>query len=342
MTVEIDGSQGEGGGQVLRTSLALSILTRQPVHLYNIRLGRSKPGLQPQHLKSVEAASAISAAQVRGAAINSRELFFEPGEVRPGSYQFDIGTAGSTSLVLQTIYLPLSMARETSHLEIIGGTHVPHSPCYHYLDGQWNPYIKKIGLEIDLKMEAAGFTPRGGGRIVARIRPARQLAPIESVERGALLRLSGLSAVANLDAEIARRQKHQALRRLEPHFRETKIKTLELVSPGKGTFLSLLAEFEHSQCFYFGLGALGKRAERVADEAVDALEAFLATSGAIDPFLADQLLLPLAFTPGVSRLHSSQVTQHLITNAAMINLFLPVSIRIEGEIGQAGMVTIGG
>ncbi len=344
--IEIDGSQGEGGGQVLRTSLALSILTRQAVHLYNIRAGRSKPGLQPQHLKSVEAAAAISAAQVRGAAHNSRELFFQPGEVHPGRYQFDIGTAGSTSLVLQTIYLPLSLAGGASHLTITGGTHVPHSPCFHYLEGQWLTFVRKIGLDIDLSMEAAGFYPRGGGRIQARIRPAQELAPLEATQRGDLQRLAGLSAVANLDPDIARRQKHQALRRLEPRFREAKIKTLDLASPGKGTFLSLLAEFGSpipgpSQCFYFALGELGKRAERVADEAVDELEAFLSTDGAVDQYLADQLLLPLAFAPGVSHLRTSQVTQHLTTNAAIIQVFTPVPIQIEGEMGQAGIVTVG-
>ncbi len=338
--LEIDGSQGEGGGQVLRTSLTLSILTRQPVHLYNIRAGRSKPGLQPQHLKSVEAAAAISAAEVRGAAPSSRELFFQPGEVHPGRYRFDIGTAGSTSLVLQTVYLPLSLAGGTSHLTITGGTHVPHSPCYHYLEGQWLPYVRQIGLDIDLSMEAAGFYPRGGGRIQATIRPSRELAPLEACERGALQRLAGLSAVANLDPEIAKRQKHQALRRLEPRFREAKIKTIGLPSPGKGTFLSLQAEFERSSCFYFGLGELGKHAERVADEAVDALESFLSTDGAVDQYLADQLLLPLAFAGGTSHVHTSQVTLHLITNAGILRLFLPLEIHIKGEIGQPGSITI--
>jgi RNA 3'-terminal phosphate cyclase (ATP) len=338
--IEIDGSQGEGGGQVLRTSLALAILTRQPIHLYNLRAGRKKPGLQPQHLKSVEAAAAISAAETHGAALNSRELFFNPGAVQPGRYHFEIGTAGSTSLVLQTVFLPLSLAGGTSHLTITGGTHVPHSPCYHYLEGQWLPFVRRAGLDITLEMEQAGFYPRGGGRLQAVVRPAQGLIPLQIISRGALQRLTGLSGVANLDSEIARRQKHQALRRLEPRFRETKIRTLELPSPGKGTFLSLLAEFERSQCLYFGLGELGKRAERVADEAVDALEAFLATDGAVDQFLADQLLLLLALANGTSRFRTSQVTTHLLTNAQIIRLFLPVEIEIEGELGQAGEVRV--
>jgi RNA 3'-terminal phosphate cyclase (ATP) len=338
--IEIDGSQGEGGGQVLRTSLALSSLTGQPLHIYNIRARRSKPGLLPQHLKSVEAAVAISSANVRGATINSRELIFQPGQVHPGRYQFDIGTAGSTSLVLQTIYLPLSFADGKSYLSITGGTHVPHSPCYHYLEYQWLHYIRQIGLEIDLSMEKAGFFPRGGGCIRASIRSAKELTPLEAIERGNMQRLSGLSAVANLSEEIAKRQKLQALRRLESRFHDTKIKTLALPSSAKGTFLSLLAEFEYSRCFYFALGELRKRAECVADEAVDALETFLSTDGTVDQYLADQLLLPLAFASGISRLHTSQITLHTLTNAAIIQNFLPVKIAIDADLGQPGTITI--
>ena len=345
--IEIDGSQGEGGGQVLRTSLALSIVTGQQIILYNIRQGRKKPGLQPQHLKSVEAAAEISRAKVEGAVLNSRALSFFPGEVHPGRYRFDIGTAGSTSLVLQTVYLPLSLAKGTSHLVITGGTHVPHSPCYHYLEGQWLPYLRQAGLDIDLVLEAAGFYPRGGGRIRAAIHPAVSIHPLVQHERGPLLRITGLSGVANLDPNIATRQKHQALRRLETLCRDTKIKTLDLESPGKGTFLSLLAEFDGSdkqtsQAFYFALGEPGKRAERVADEAVDALQDYLAADGVLDQYLADQLLLPLAFASGESRFRTSQVTMHLLTNAQVLRLFIPGNIEVRGEIGGSGEVVIQG
>jgi RNA 3'-terminal phosphate cyclase (ATP) len=345
--IEVDGSQGEGGGQVLRTSLALSMLTGQPMTIYHIRQGRKKPGLQAQHLKSVEAAAAISRAQVEGAVLNSRALSFTPGEIHPGRYRIDIGTAGSISLVLQTVALPLSLARGPSHLAITGGTHVSHSPCYHYLEGQWLPSVRRIGLDIDLVMEAAGFYPRGGGRIRATIRPSALLHPLVQIERGPLKRITGLSAVANLDPNIAARQKHQALRRLEPLCRDTKIKSLELDSPERGTFLSLLAEFgglenQPAQAFYFALGEPGKRAERVADEAVDALQAFLASDGALDQYLADQLLLPLAFASGVSHLRTSQVTMHLLTNAQVLRLFVPVQIEVHGELGESGEVIIQG
>jgi RNA 3'-phosphate cyclase len=336
----IDGSMGEGGGQVLRSSLTLSILTQKPVHLVNIRAGRAKPGLQPQHLKAVEAAAAVCGAQVHGAALHSQQLFFTPGEVHPGRYYFEIGTAGAAALVFHTIYLPLARAGDTSTVIIRGGTHVPFSPCYHYLEREWLAAIQACGLWMRLEMARAGFYPQGGGEIQAQIRPVEKILPLQRCERGALQRVRGISAVANLSEDIARRQKHQALRRLEPLCRDSKIELSQLPSPGKGTLLFLQADFEQTTCSYFGLGALGKRAEQVADEAVDALEGFLAADGAVDEHLADQLLLPLAFADGASQYSTSRVTRHLLTNAEVIQAFLPTRVNVLGEEGQPGMVTI--
>jgi RNA 3'-terminal phosphate cyclase (ATP) len=340
--IEIDGSQGEGGGQVLRSALTLSLLTCQPMHITNIRLHRPKPGLMTQHLISVKAAATISDADVTGATIGSQELIFQPGEIRPGQYRFDISTAGSTSLVLQTVLLPLALAGGKSHLTLTGGTHVPFSPCFHYLESHWLAYLQRMGIQVDLDLEQAGFYPPGGGKIHASIHSAGPLLSLQAIERGQLVRIQGLSGVANLDLDIARRQKLQALRRLEPLCRNVKIRTFELPSPVKGTFILLMAQFEGSQCCYCALGAPGKHAEQVADEAVDALQVFLATDGAIDQYLADQLLLPLAFADGESILRTSQVTLHLITNATILRHFLPVSIEIQGEIGQPGLVKVGG
>jgi RNA 3'-terminal phosphate cyclase (ATP) len=327
---------------MLRSALALSILTRQPMHITHIRQHRSKPGLMTQHLVSVQAAAAISDADVKEATIGSRELVFQPAETQPGRYRFDISTAGSTSLVLQTVLLPLALAGGKSQLTLTGGTHVPFSPCFHYLESQWLAYLQRMGIQVELELEQAGFYPPGGGKIHATIHSAGGLLPLQAIERGQLVRIQGLSGVANLDLDIARRQKHQALRRLEPLCRDVKIQTIDLPSPVKGTFILLLVEFEGSQCCYCALGAPGKRAEQVADEAVDALQAFLATDGAIDQYLADQLLLPLAFADGESQLRTSQVTLHLLTNAAIIRHFLPVGIEVQGEIGQPGLVKVSG
>jgi len=338
--LEINGAMGEGGGQVLRSSLSLSIITGKPVRITNIRASRAKPGLQPQHLQAVLAAAAICGAQVSGAELHSQQLTFEPGEVHAGRYHFDIGTAGAASLVLHTVFLPLARAGGTSHLVIRGGTHVPFSPCYHYLERQWLPVLQDRGYRMRLASSQAGFYPTGGGEIQASVWQAETVEPLRLLERGKLVRIRGVSAVANLEDGIARRQKLQALRRLEPVCANSKIETIQLASVGKGTLLLVQAEFEHTTCCYFGLGAIGKRAEAVADEAVDALLAFLAGPGTVDEHLADQLLLPLALASSPSQFRTAQVTRHLLTNAEVVQAFLPARVQVEGSEGEPGIVTV--
>ena len=338
--LSIDGSLGEGGGQVLRSALALALITGRPFAMTNIRRHRSKPGLMAQHLKAVEAAAAVGMAQMEGAHIGSQTLGFHPSGIRASEFRFDIGTAGSTSLVLQTIVPPLSFASSKSSAALIGGTHVPRSPCFHFLKLHWLPYMRRIGFNIQLELETAGFYPRGGGRIHATVQPATSLAPLRLTSRGQLKRIRGISGVANLDLRVAERQKQQALRGLGHLADVSEIEIVGLKSPSRGTFLLLLAEFEYSQCCFFGLGARGKPAERVADEAVGELLVFLATDGTVDQYLADQLVLPLALCSGPSELRTSKVTRHLTTNAEIVQMFLPVSITIDGGIDQPGLVRI--
>lgn len=340
--VHVDGSLGEGGGQVLRTSLSLAILTGRPVRLTNIRARRSKPGLMAQHLKAVEAAGAVSQARIEGAALGSQRLLFEPRGISSGEFSFDIGTAGATSLVLQTILVPLSFAREPSTVVLTGGTHVPWSPCFHYLDLQWLPFLRRIGFNARFELQQAGFYPSGHGRMRAAIEPWSALAPLRLLERGPLVAIHGISAVAGLDRRIAERQRQRALERLEDLRRDAVIEVVDLPAGSLGTFLLLLARFEQSQCCYCTLGARGKPAERVADEAADGLFSFLAGDGAIDPWLADQLILPLALVPADSELRTAAVTPHLLTNAQVVKAFLPVDIEIAGEPGQPGTVRVRG
>ena len=363
--IEIDGSLGEGGGQVLRSSLSLSVLTGQHVHLTAVRAGRPKPGLQPQHLAAVRAAAAISGAEVEGAALGSQVLTFSPGPVRAGDYRFDIGTAGSTSLVLQTVFLPLALAsshlkaeaaptppasrawepelpgNKTSEITLIGGTHVPWSPCFHYLDLHWLPLLRRLGIDADLALLLAGFYPQGNGQVRATIRPVSRIEPLRLPERGALRRIRGISAAANLDMAIAERQRDRALERLRSKHKGVEIELLDLPARTKGTFLLLLAEFKHSTACTVGLGALGKRAEQVADEACLWLEKFLAGTGAVDEYLADQLLLPLAFADGESRFRTAHVTEHLRTNAEVIRAFGVAEIIVEKSQGGSGLVRVG-
>jgi RNA 3'-terminal phosphate cyclase (ATP) len=330
----IDGSLGEGGGQVLRSALSLSLLTGQAFTMNNIRVARPRPGLCAQHLSAVQAAAQISRAVVEGDRKGSMQISFSPGPIVPGDYHFDIGTAGSTSLVFQTLLLPLALAPGESYLSITGGTHVPWSPCYHYLDWHWRHrhLLSRMGVRFDLTLARAGFYPKGGGEIQARIPGNAPIQGIDLAERGKLLRVRGLSGVANLPLDIAERQRTQSLRRLQHLVAKADVNVaIESFA---------LAEFEHSQACFFALGARGKPAERVADEAVDGLAKFLKTDGAVDDWLADQILLPMAMATTPSVLSTCEVTQHLLTNAEVIHHFLPVNISIDASPGQAGLVRI--
>ncbi len=341
--VEIDGSYGEGGGQILRTSLALSALTGKPLHIHRIRASRDQPGLRHQHLTAVKAIAKITRSKVQGAVLHSSEVTLRPHQVQAGKYQFDIPTAGALTLVLQTICLPLSFADGTSWVQLTGGTHVRWSPIYHYLKQHWLPTMEKLGFRMEIDLKKAGFFPRGGGEVSLKVLPAKHFAPFHCAERGKMVSIRGLSGVANLDDDIATRQKHQALKRLYNICRDSKIQSLRLPAPGKGTFILLQANFTNcgSACFT-ALGAPGKPAERVADNAVDQLLDFLKSNGCMDQYLADQLLLPLSLIDGTSEFRTSAVTGHLLTNAHVIRQFLPVSIEIKGEKGDPGIVKIKG
>src|SRR5688572_8453404 len=205
--IDIDGSFGEGGGQILRSSLALSLLSGKPFRLRKIRANRKpKPGLRPQHLAAVRAAAKIGSAQVNGDTVGSSQLTFEPGPVRPGSYRFDIGTAGATALVLHTVYLPLAVTGQPSELVLEGGTHNDKAPSFHFLQTTWRAYMARLGLTLSLEMKRAGFYPRGGGQVIAHIEPCPVLRPLTltaTVEHSTATVLSGS---AGLPAHVASRQ----------------------------------------------------------------------------------------------------------------------------------------
>jgi RNA 3'-terminal phosphate cyclase (ATP) len=338
--LELDGSFGEGGGQILRTSLALSLLTGRAFRLYNVRAGRPKPGLQPQHLQSVRAASAVGQARLRGAALRSTDLIFEPGPVMAGKYRFDIGTAGATGLVLHTVYLPLALRGDgPSELTLIGGTHVTTSPCFHFLDTTWRRYLEAFNLHLRLRLMRPGFYPRGGGTVEAFIQPCRRLRGIRLGERGAI-RATGFSAVAGLPESIAKRQARRATFRLEQFGLEVNIREEEW-DGGPGSVLVVVLDTEPVPTLFFGLGARGKPAERVADEAVDQVIAYLDAGPAlVDAHSADQIVLPLALAEGPSEYKVAEVTRHLTTNIAVIRQFVEREIVCEGEEGEPGLVRI--
>ena len=338
--IKIDGSSGEGGGQILRTAISLSAVTKKSFEIYNIRANRKVPGLSHQHLQAVNSTAQICNAEVVGNQLRSTDLKFYPAETQAGTYHFNIGTAGSVSLVLQTIFYPLSLANKPSSITIIGGTHVTHSPCVDYLKQQWLYFLKKIGFDAEIQTLKAGFYPRGGGEILVKINPSNPQYPLWINDRGKLIQVEGLSTVSNLDMNIAQRQQLQARKRLLEHNIPHEISLEEIPSFGKGTMLLLVGKFEHSQCCYFSLGAIGKRAETVADEACNEFFCFLKTRGVIDEYLADQLILPLALTKGTSQFITPRITQHLLTNMEIVKLFLPVTIDVSGTLNTEGIITI--
>jgi RNA 3'-terminal phosphate cyclase (ATP) len=329
--VLLDGSHGEGGGQILRTALSLSLLTGRPFRMVKIRANRSNPGLRPQHQKAVEAAAALGEAEVKGAGIGARELTFSPKAYTPRDLSIDIGTAGSTGLVLQTLHLPLALrASRSTTLVLTGGTFNPKAPPFPFLESTWRAFLAAFGMPVTLSMSAAGFFPRGGGRLEAGIEPATPR-PFNRTDRGPLTRLHGTSGVANLRDDIARRMRDRALAQLQSHGLAAEIELVRWPSPGQGAALALTAEYETAiPATFIGLGERGKSAEAVADEAVDQLLAFMAAErAAVDPHSADQILLPLAFAAGRSAFTVSQVTEHLRTNAETIRSFLDRKIIIE-------------
>lgn len=339
--IDLDGSFGEGGGQILRSSLALSLLTGKAFHLRNVRARRSKPGLQPQHLQSVLAAAAVGQAKINGATLGSTDLSFTPGEVRAGTHRFDIGTAGATGLVLHTVYLPLALRGDgPSEVTLTGGTHVATSPSYHFLDGTWRRYLGLMGLQISLRLDRPGFYPRGGGVVRAFVQPCPCPRGLSLGERGAVS-LTGISAVAGLDRNIARRQARRAVHRLEKHGLDVNV-TEESWEGGPGTVMVLRVETEPVPAVFVALGARGKPAEAVADEAVDEVLSYLgAGKELVDFHSADQIVLPLALAEGESEYTTSRVTLHLTTNVAIIGRFLSRQIVCEGEEGQPGRIRIG-
>ncbi|MBI4714626.1 MAG: RNA 3'-phosphate cyclase [Nitrospirae bacterium] len=342
--VEIDGSHGEGGGQILRTGLTLALLTGRPLRIFNIRSGRKSSGLKPQHLMAVRASAEISGGQLQGDVLGGTELRFEPGPIRPGRYLFDVAalaaSAGSVGLIFQTLLLPLASARTSSHLLLQGGTHVAWSPSVDYLRTVFLPTIAPMGIRADLNLLRWGFYPIGGGGVEADVGPAPfPLHPLRIETRGELRRIEVISVVANLPVSIGRRQLDRALARLREAGYPAQGEVRTAASPGKGTFCFIRAEFEKVRAGFPALGEIGKRAEAVADEAADAFLRYQAEVGALDPHLGDQVVLPMALAGGESRVTVSEFTEHLRTNLWVIERFLPGRFSVEGEVeGKGGTI----
>ncbi len=337
--ITIDGSQGEGGGQILRTSLALSLVTGQPFRLERIRAGRTKPGLLRQHLTAVEAAGAVGRAEITGAALGSEELEFRPGTVTPGDYRFAVGTAGSATLVLQTILPPLLTAAGPTTLMLEGGTHNPFAPPFDFLARSFLPQIERLGPRVALTLDRHGFYPAGGGRFQARLEPTPRLAPLHLLERGAILRHRARAIVSKLPGQVGERELAVVGQQLGWSADECAVESV--ANPlGPGNALLLEIETEHVTAVFSSFGERGRSAEQVGREATETASAWLSADVPVDEHLADQLLLPMALAGGGS-FRTTKPSLHATTNAEMIQRFLPVAIRFEPDAtGQAWRVTV--
>ncbi len=354
----IDGSYGEGGGQVIRTALTLSALTGKEMKIENIRAGRRKPGLRAQHLTGVLATAQLCAAQLAGAEMGSQTLTFAP-QTAPyaGSYHFDVaetsrsagkgGSAGSVGLVFQTVILPLLLSDaievgEQSYLTIAGGTHVAWSPPYHYLERVYLPMLRRMGAEVKIEMARWGIFPRGGGKIKVKVRRALELTAIDLTERGDLVSLRGMSVTSNLPDHVGERQRKSVDRALREHGLRPKIDLVTAQTRDTGTHVSLFAEFANARAGFIAFGKRGKRAEVVGEEAAREFLKYYDSGAALDEHLADQLILPMALAQGESRFTTARVTQHLLTNIWVVQQFLPVQIEVDGAEGELGHVVVRG
>jgi RNA 3'-terminal phosphate cyclase (ATP) len=339
--IPIDGARGEGGGQILRTALALSCVTGQGFEMTRIRAGRVRPGLRPQHLACVRAAAMACGAKVGGAFDGSPDLRFEPGPLAAGDFEFEIATAGATSLVVQTVLAPLATTGSGSRVRVTGGTHVPRSPSFDYLSRHWAAAVEALGLRCTFALERAGFYPRGGGALSASVEPWQRPASLELSERGALVCVRGVSGEGRLKGEVAKRQRDAAQERLwEARRLEAQWDVVSVPAGSPGSFLLIEALFEKSRAAFAFLGERGVRAEQLGDRAARRLLRFLEEEGAVDPQLADQLAVPLALSGGLGRVTTCEVTRHLETVAEVVSVF-GIPAATWGRRGGPGGLEVG-
>ena len=327
--IELDGAAGEGGGQILRTALSLSMITGQPFRITNIRAGRARPGLLRQHLVAVQAAARICDADVADVVVGAQTLVFVPGAIRSGDYAFAIGTAGSSTLVLQTVLPALLFAGQPSSVTVSGGTHNAMAPPSQFLERAYGRLLKAMGAEIDFRLQRFGFYPAGGGELVAEVQPCAGLLPVHLPERGARVHGYAESFVAGVPETVARRELECI--GLGMGWGEAQLQANRLPAEmGPGNVLLLTLEHEHVTEVFAGFGEKMVRAETVAKHTLDRARRYIASGAAVSEYLADQLMLPLALA-GAGSFTTDALSSHAHTNAAVIARFLPVRFAMEAS-----------
>lgn len=335
----IDGSFGEGGGQIIRSSLALSAVTGKPFRVYNVRARREKPGLRQQHLTAVNSAAEICRAQTDGAKVGSRELTFVPGKVEPGEYEFRIGTAGSTTLVLQTVLPPLMLAEGPSLLKLEGGTHNVHAPPFEFLKRTFLPLVCRTGPRISAELQRYGFYPPGGGSFSVMIEPGAERNRLDLLERPRILSAHARALVVRLQPHIAARELAVIAEKLGWSEEQLHAETSDnALSPGN--VLTLEIEGEQVTEIFTGIGERGLRAETIAERVAEEAGRYLSLNVPVGEHLADQLLIPLALAGGGSYL-TGPLSLHTTTNIEVVRMFLDVPIEAEEVANDVWKIEVG-
>jgi RNA 3'-terminal phosphate cyclase (ATP) len=335
----IDGSMGEGGGQILRSALALSLVTSLPFRITNIRRGRAKPGLMRQHLAAVRGAATIGSAEISGDALGSIELVFRPGAVRGGAHAFATGGAGSTTLVFQTVLYPLLLAADApSTLRFEGGTHNPMAPPFDFLEGAFLPQLARMGGHVPVALERCGFFPAGGGAWSATITPLRSLSHLELLERGAIRATTARALVARVPTSVAVRELDALATALAWDRASCRPAVIENAH-GPGNVLVATVESEHVTEVFTGFGDRGVRAEIVASGVVEETRRYLASEVPVFEHLADQLLLPMALGEG-GVFRTVRLTDHSTTHLVLLEMFLATKAKVVEEASDVFRVEV--
>ncbi len=333
--VEIDGSEGEGGGQMLRTALSLSAITGRPFRMHRIRAGREKPGLKRQHLTCVTSLQAVCNADVRGAELGSLSLWFSPKQVAHGDRTIAIGTAGSACLVLQTLLPPLLVSAGRSQIVIVGGTHNPMAPTGDFLARSFVPTLVRMGANVAVEVRRPGFFPAGGGELVLTVEGGVPLSPLHLLERGRIERIEARAYVDNVPATVGQRELRVLGERLAMPRERLRLVELQGAGPGNAVIVDVVGE-HHTEVFS-ALGERRRSAEQVANDVLSEVNAYVAADVPVGEHLADQLLIPLALA-GAGGFVTSTPTPHTLTNIDIVQRFLPVRFVVDDV--RAGVVAV--
>ena len=324
--LKIDGSQGEGGGQILRTSLTMAMITGTDIKIENIRAGRAKPGLMRQHMACVKAAQQISNAEISGVKLGSTSVTFKPGTIQAGEYQFSVGTAGSTMLIFQTVLPALATVNSESHLKFHGGTHNMMAPSFDFIALSFTPLLKRMGVDIDMKLVRHGFYPQGGGEWHASIKPSGEIKALELTETGDLISREAVVTSSHIPAHVAIRELNEIANRCD--WSKSEMRNEQVACLGSGNILSLRLHYQNCSEVTEYVGKVGISAERVAKNAAKNMQRYLWTGAVVGEHLADQLMLPMVIAEG-GVIRTMKPSKHTMTNRDVIHQFGKTRFRFE-------------